>query len=85
MARRDRSDDARRRRHAAAMARCRSRQRRGVELYEIEAGGRELDLCVRFGGLQENQVYDKTMVASALGRLLRRALVALLNEEARRR
>lgn len=79
------SDDARRRRHAAAMARLRSRQRRGVELYEIEAGWRELDLCVLLGELREDQLSDRITVANALGRLLGRGLVTLLNEKARRK
>ena len=69
---------ARRRRRAADTARWRSRRRRGVELYKIEAGPHEYKLAQLFGGLREDQMNDKTAVASALGRLLRRGIVALL-------
>jgi hypothetical protein len=76
---------ARRRRRAADTARWRSRRRRGVELFSIEAGSREYDLAIRYAGLREDQLSDKSAVSAALGRLLRRALLALLNEETRRR
>lgn len=59
----------------------RSRVRRHVDLYKIEAGMEEIDLCIRFGGLLEKHISDKTAVAHSLGRLLRRALVSLLREE----
>jgi len=73
-----------RRRHAADMQRLRSRQRRGVQLFQIEAGPEEYDLAVQYGGLREDQINDKVAIAAALGRLLRRALVAL-RENTRRR
>jgi hypothetical protein len=76
---------ARRRRRAADTARWRSRQRRGVQLFQIEAGAREYDLAVQYGGLREDQIDDKVLVAAALGRLLRRGLVALSRENGRRR
>jgi hypothetical protein len=75
----------RRRRRAADTARWRSRARRGVQLFQIEAGLHEYDLCVQHGGLREDQTADKRAVAAALGRLLRRALVGLLRENTRRR
>ena len=76
---------ARRRRRALDTARWRSRQRRGVALYQIEIGAPEFDLCIKFGGLDEDRVGDKAAVAAAVGRLLRRSLVSLLNERTRRR
>jgi hypothetical protein len=88
MARRAPPDDAkaraRQRRRAADTARWRSRRRRGVELFQIEAGPREYDLAVEYGGLREDQITDKAAVAGALGRLLRRAIIALLREDTRR-
>jgi hypothetical protein len=75
---------ARRRRRAADTARWRSRLRRGVALYELEAGPQELDLAIRFGGLKETQVNDRAVVSAALGRLLHRAICALLREADRR-
>jgi len=89
MARRIRPDDANarahRRRRAADTARWRSRRRRGVELFQIEAGPREYDLAIEFGGLREDLITDKAAVAGALGRLLRRGIIALLREDTRRR
>jgi hypothetical protein len=76
---------ARRRRRAADTARWRSRRRRGVQLFQIEAGSNEYDLAVKYGGLREDQTADKVAIAAALGRLLRLALVALLREDIRRR
>jgi hypothetical protein len=82
-------DDAkavlRRRRRAADTARWRSRRRRGVQLFQIEAGPHEYDLAIQYGGLREDQISNKVAVKAALGRLLRRALVALLHETAQRR
>jgi hypothetical protein len=79
MARRARLNGAAyRRRRAADTARWRSRQRRGVQLFQFEAGEREYDLAIRFAGLREDQGGNKTSVNAALGRLLRKALVALL-------
>ena len=78
-------DLARRRRRAGDTARWRSRRRRCVELYQLEAGPHEIDLAVKFGGLRDDQTGNKSAVSSALGRLLHRALVALLREDVRRR
>jgi hypothetical protein len=75
---------ARRRRRTADTARWRSRRRRGVQLFQIEAGPSEYDLAIRYGGLKDTQVCNKAAVSSALGRLLRKALAALLRESDRR-
>jgi hypothetical protein len=74
-------DAARRRRRAADTARWRSRRRRAVELYQLECGPHEIDLAIRFGGLKESRIADRDAVNAALGRLLRRALTALLLRE----
>ena len=42
----------------------------------------DLDLMERFGGLSDSKTGDRRAVATALGKLLRRALEALLREEA---
>jgi hypothetical protein len=75
---------AHRRRRAADTRRWRSRQRRGVQLFQIEAGAPEYELALKYGGLREDQISDKMAVSAALGRLLRHALVALLREDRRR-
>ena len=75
---------ARRKRRAADTRRWRSRQRRGVQLFQVEAGAFEYDLALRYGGLREHEINNKTAVSAALGRLLRRALFALLREDRRR-
>jgi hypothetical protein len=82
MPRRARLDGAAyRRKRAADVARWRSRQRRRVALSQIEFGEQELDLAIRFGGLRENQIDNKAAVNAALGRLLRRGIIALLVQE----
>ena len=67
---------ARRRRRAADTARWRSRQC-------VAQCGNQFE--VEFGGLGEDQTADKVAIAAVLGRLLRRALVAQLRENIRRR
>jgi hypothetical protein len=42
----------------------------------------DLDLMERFGGLSDSKTGDRQAVAAALSKLLRRALEALLREEA---
>ena len=74
----------RRRRRAADTARWRSRRRRGVELFQIEVGPDEFELAKLFGGLREGQMGDKVAVGNALGQLLRRGIVALLENTRRR-
>jgi hypothetical protein len=54
-----------------------------MSLYQLEAGPAEFDLMCRFGELREDQINNRTAVSAALGRLLRRALVALLREDER--
>jgi hypothetical protein len=54
-------------------------------LFQIEAGPTEYDLAIRYGRLRESQIRKKAAVNAALGRLLRRDLVALLREDERRR
>jgi hypothetical protein len=49
------------------------------------AGLTEYELAIRYGGLKEAQISNKAAVNAALGRLLRRALTALLREDERRR
>ena len=71
-------DAARRRRRAADTARCRARQRRGVQLFTVECGRLEYDLMVRFGGLREDRATNKAAANAALGRLLRLGIIALL-------
>lgn len=85
MARRPPDDVARRRRRAADMQRLRSRQRRGVQLFQLEAGDFEYDLAIRYGGLREDQIGNKSAVNDALGRLLRAGLIALIERERSRR
>lgn len=79
-------DAARRRRRAADTARWRSRRRRGVQLFQVEAGAWEYGLMVRYAGLREERTSGKRAVRDALGRLLRKAVAALvLHEETMRR
>lgn len=74
-------DAAYRRKRALDTARCRKRQRRGLQLHKFEAGEWEYDLAIRYAGLEESQVGNRTAVDTALGRLLRKALVALVVQE----
>jgi hypothetical protein len=83
--RRPRADARRRHRRAEDTRRWRSRCRRGVQLFTLEAGPTEYDLAIRYGGLQESQISNKAAVNAALGRLLRRALTALQREGEHRR
>jgi hypothetical protein len=68
-----------RRRRAADVRRCRTRQARGA-CYYVEADAETFDLMVRFEGLDPDKITDRQAVATALGKLLRRALSALLRE-----
>ncbi len=54
---------------------------RPVHLAAARIGQHEHNLAMEFAGLRKDQLTDKVAVAAALGRLLRRALVALMNEE----
>ena len=69
-------------RRAADTARWRERLQRGTAVYPVEVDGATFDLMERFGGLKDSKTGDRQAVATALGKLLRRALEALLREEA---
>jgi hypothetical protein len=70
-----------RQRRAADTARWRDRLRRGAAVYPVEVDGATFDMMERFGGLRDSKTCDRQAVATALGKLLRRALEALLREE----
>jgi hypothetical protein len=82
---RSEDDPARRRRRAADTARWRSRRRRRVELYPVEVGWHELEFAMRFGGLTEAGISDRAAVSAALGKLLQRAILALVHEQDRKK
>jgi hypothetical protein len=69
-------------RRAADTARWRERLQRGTAVYPVEVDGTTFDLMERFGGLKESKTSDRQAVATALGKLLRRGLEALLREKA---
>ena len=71
-----------RQRRAADTARWRERLQRGAAVYPVEVDGQLFDLMERFGGLKDSNTDNRQAVATALGKLLRRALQALLREEA---
>ena len=71
-----------RQRRAADTARWRERLARGAAVYPVEVDGTTFDLMERFGGLKDSKTSDRRAVATALGKVLRRALEALLREEA---
>ena len=71
-------------RRADDVRRCRTRQARGAACYYVECDAETFDLLVRFEGLDPDKTNNRQVVADALGRLLRRALGALLRESARR-
>jgi hypothetical protein len=74
--------EAARRRRADDTRRWRERLQRGAAVYPVEVDGTTFDLMERFGGLKDSKTGDRQAVATALGKLLRRALEALLREEA---
>jgi len=73
--------DAVRQRRAADTARWRERLNRGAAVYPVEIDATSFDLMERFAGLKDSKTSDRRAVATALGKLLRRALEALLREE----
>lgn len=80
---RDDNDEAKRRRkHASDVRRWRSRCKRKVVLFTLEADARLYDMAVKFGGLNESQIDNKDQVAAAIGRLLRAGITALLEKQA---
>ena len=69
-----------RQRRADDVRRRRARQARGAACYYVECDADTFDLLVRFEGLDSDKINNRQVVADALGRLLRRALGALLRE-----
>jgi len=67
-------------RRADDVRRCRARQSRGAACYYVECDAETFDLLVRFEGLAPDKAHDRQAVARALGRLLRRALAALVRQ-----
>jgi hypothetical protein len=74
--------DAVRQKRAEHTRRWGERLHRGAAVYPVEVDGTTFDLMERFGGLKDSKTSDRQAVATALGKLLRRALEALLREEA---
>jgi hypothetical protein len=68
-------------RRATDTARWRERLQRGACVLPVEVDGMTFDLMERFGGLKDSKTGDRQAIATALGKLLRRALEALLREE----
>ena len=77
----DNNDAARKRRRALATQRWRSRCDRRAMLFRIEIDEQTLEMAVKFGGLNENEIDNKEQIAVSLGKLLRRGLVKLLEAE----
>ena len=71
----------RRRKHAAVQRASRRRLDRGEVLCTVAVEGSTYDLMSYFGELAPAKVDDKDAVNVALGRLLRRAIGALVREE----
>jgi hypothetical protein len=71
-----------RQRRAHDTRRWRARLSRGAAVYPVEVDATTFDLMERFGGLKDSKTGDRQAVATVLGKLLRRALEALLREEA---
>lgn len=74
----------RRRRRTEDMRRLRSRIRRKVQLFDIEVDGFTYDMAIKFGGLKESQVDNKPKVTVALGKVLRKGLISLLENSAKK-
>jgi hypothetical protein len=75
-------DAAFKQRRAEDTRRWREPLHRGAAVYPVEVDGTTFDLMERFGGLKDSKTGNRQAVATALGKLLRRALEALLREEA---
>src|SRR5262249_55294397 len=65
---------------AGDTARWRKRLQRGAAVYPVEVDGTTFDLLERFSGLKDSKTGDRQAVATALGKLLRRALELLAIE-----
>jgi hypothetical protein len=76
-----RREEAKRRR-ADDTRQWRERLHRGAAVYPVEVDSQLFDLMERFGGLKDSKTGDRQAAATPLGKLLRRALEALLREEA---
>ena len=72
-----------RRRRAADTARWRDRLRRGAAVFPVEVDGATFDLMEQYAGLRQSQMDNRKAVSLALGRLLRLALAALLQQSRR--
>ena len=70
-------------RRAADVRRCRARLRASRAIYPFEADAQTFDLAVRYAGLDPGRISDRQTTISALSRLLRMALAALVRERAR--
>ena len=69
-------------RRGADTARWRERLHRAAAVYPVEGDRTTFDFMERFGGLKDSKTGDRQAVATSLGKLLHRALEALLREEA---
>jgi hypothetical protein len=75
----------RRARRAADVRRCRARLRAGRVIYPFEADAQTFDLAERYAGLDPGRISDRQATISALSRLLRMAIAALVRERLGRR
>jgi hypothetical protein len=75
----------RRARRVADVRRCRQRKARGAACYYVECDADTFDMMIKFGDLDPNKEDDRQAVATALGKLLRKGLAALLRENGARR
>jgi hypothetical protein len=69
-----------RHRRVVATQEWRERQKRGAAVYPVEVDGTTFDLMVRLGLLAAADATSRRVVASALEKLLQRALAALRRE-----
>jgi hypothetical protein len=69
-----------RHRRVVASREWRERQKRGAAVYPVEVDGTTFDLMVRLGLLAAADATSRRIVASALEKLLQRALAALKRE-----
>lgn len=69
---------------AADVRECRARQRRRRACYMVEVDEQAFELMETFEGLAPERFHDRREIRRTLGRLLRRAVAALLRETARK-
>jgi hypothetical protein len=72
-----------RRRRANDTKRWRARVRRGRAVYPLEIDAATFDLMEQYADLRQSQMDNRKAVSLALGRLLRLALAALLQQSRR--